>query len=141
MKLLFAEDERSLSQAITHILEKNCYSVDAVYDGQAALEYLENGDYDGVILTIIQADADLAGFILRRVFPQLRPIGQCIVSDLQGISLIRFHFSDRVIAKVMDQHCIDNTNEETGPFQLQRNGPPVHTGMLHDDAHLTTNRV
>lgn len=59
MKLLFAEDERSLSQAITHILEKNCYSVDAVYDGQAALEYLENGDYDGVILTIIQADADV----------------------------------------------------------------------------------
>lgn len=59
MKLLFAEDERSLSRAITHILEKNCYSVDAVYDGQAALEYLENGDYDGVILTIIQADADV----------------------------------------------------------------------------------
>lgn len=47
MKLLFAEDERSLSRAIVHILEKNCYSVDAVYDGQAALEYLENGDYDG----------------------------------------------------------------------------------------------
>ena len=41
----------------------------------------------------------------------------------------------------MDQHCIDNTNEETGPFQLQRNGPPVHTSMFHDDVHLATNRV
>ena len=58
MKLLFAEDERSLSRAITHILEKNCYSVDAVYDGQAALEYLENGDYDGVILDIMMPKAD-----------------------------------------------------------------------------------
>ena len=58
MKLLFAEDERSLSRAITHILEKNCYSVDAVYDGQAALDYLENGDYDGVILDIMMPKVD-----------------------------------------------------------------------------------
>lgn len=58
MKLLFAEDERSLSRAITHILEKNCYSVDAVYDGQMALDYLENGDYDGVILDIMMPKAD-----------------------------------------------------------------------------------
>lgn len=58
MKLLFAEDERSLSRAITHILEKNCYSVDAVYDGQAALEYLGNGDYDGIILDIMMPKVD-----------------------------------------------------------------------------------
>lgn len=58
MKLLFAEDERSLSRAITHILEKNCYSVDAVYDGRTALEYLENGDYDGVILDIMMPKLD-----------------------------------------------------------------------------------
>lgn len=58
MKLLFAEDERSLSRAITHILEKNCYSVDAVYDGQTALDYLENGEYDGVILDIMMPKVD-----------------------------------------------------------------------------------
>lgn len=58
MKLLFAEDERSLSRAITHILEKNCYSVDAVYDGQTALDYLENGDYDGIILDIMMPKVD-----------------------------------------------------------------------------------
>lgn len=58
MKLLFAEDERSLSRAITHILEKNCYSVDAVFDGQAALDYLEDGDYDGVILDIMMPKVD-----------------------------------------------------------------------------------
>ena len=58
MKLLFAEDERSLSRAITHILEKNCCNVDAVYDGQTALEYLENGEYDGVILDIMMPKLD-----------------------------------------------------------------------------------
>ena len=41
MRLLLAEDERSLSRAILAILEKNNYSADAVYDGEEALEYLE----------------------------------------------------------------------------------------------------
>ena len=50
MRILLAEDERSLSRAICAILQKNNYSVDAVYDGQEALDYLESANYDGVIL-------------------------------------------------------------------------------------------
>lgn len=50
MRLLLAEDEKSLSRAICAILQKNHYSVDAVYDGQEALDYLDSGNYDGVIL-------------------------------------------------------------------------------------------
>lgn len=53
MRLLLAEDEKALSKALTAILERNNYSVDAVYDGQAALEYLEADNYDGVILDIM----------------------------------------------------------------------------------------
>ena len=37
MKLLLAEDEKSLSRAIKIILEKNNYLVDAVYDGRGLL--------------------------------------------------------------------------------------------------------
>ena len=73
MKLLFAEDERSLSRAITHFLEKNCYSVDAVYDGQTALAYLENGDYDGVILDIMMPKAD-GIFVLRTIRAKGNPV-------------------------------------------------------------------
>ena len=40
MRLLLAEDEKSLSRAVKAILEKNNFSVDAVYDGVEALEYL-----------------------------------------------------------------------------------------------------
>lgn len=47
MRLLFAEDEKSLSRAITAILKNNHYEVDAVYDGEEALAYLECGTYDG----------------------------------------------------------------------------------------------
>ena len=44
MRILLAEDERSLSRAVIALLEKNNYSADAVYDGQEALEYLEAGN-------------------------------------------------------------------------------------------------
>lgn len=58
MRLLLAEDERSLSKAVITILEKNNYSADAVYDGESALEYLENGNYDGAVLDIMMPIMD-----------------------------------------------------------------------------------
>ena len=58
MRLLFAEDEKSLSRAVTAILEKNKFSVDAVYDGQDALDYLRAGNYDGAILDIMMPKLD-----------------------------------------------------------------------------------
>ena len=58
MRLLLAEDERSLSRAIVAILEKNNYAVDAVYDGAEALDYLAAGGYDGVILDVMMPRVD-----------------------------------------------------------------------------------
>ena len=58
MRLLLAEDERSLSKAIVTILRKNNYEVDPVYDGQDAIDYLENGTYDGAILDIMMPRMD-----------------------------------------------------------------------------------
>ena len=58
MRLLLAEDELSLSRAITTILRKNNYEVDAVYDGQAALDYLACNNYDGAILDIMMPKLD-----------------------------------------------------------------------------------
>ncbi len=58
MRLLLAEDEKSLSRALVKILEHGNYSVDAVYDGQEALEYLDAGNYDGVILDIMMPKTD-----------------------------------------------------------------------------------
>lgn len=58
MRILLAEDEKPLSKALTAILERNGYSVDAVYDGKEALEYLEMDNYDGVILDIMMPKID-----------------------------------------------------------------------------------
>lgn len=58
MRLLLAEDERSLSRAVTVLLRKNHYEVDPVYDGEEALDYLSTGNYDGAILDIMMPKAD-----------------------------------------------------------------------------------
>lgn len=58
MRLLLAEDERSLSKAIITLLQKNNYSADAVYDGEDALAYLTSGNYDGAILDIMMPKLD-----------------------------------------------------------------------------------
>ncbi|MDD3347825.1 response regulator transcription factor [Oscillibacter sp.] len=58
MRLLLAEDEQMLSDALVEILTHHNYSVDAVYNGQDALDYLENGNYDGAILDIMMPKLD-----------------------------------------------------------------------------------
>ena len=46
MRILLVEDDRSLSRAVSTILQKNNYSVDCVENGQTALDYLEKDIYD-----------------------------------------------------------------------------------------------
>ena len=58
MRLLLAEDEKALSKALVTILAHNNYSVDAVYNGQDALEYLSTGLYDAAILDIMMPGLD-----------------------------------------------------------------------------------
>ena len=71
MRLLLAEDERELSRALTAILEHSHFSVDAVYDGQEALEYALVGEYDGIVLDVMMPKLD--GF---QVVEKLRRAGK-----------------------------------------------------------------
>ena len=69
MRILLAEDERSLSRAVTALLERSHYAVDAVYDGHEALDYLESGNYDALILDIMMPKMD-GMEVLRRLRQQ-----------------------------------------------------------------------
>ena len=53
MKILLVEDEIDLNNIVTKYLKKNGYSVDSVFDGEEALDYLKSGEYDLVILDIM----------------------------------------------------------------------------------------
>lgn len=53
MNLLLVEDEKNLSDALVHILKKEKYNVDAVYDGERGLDCAMSGRYDIILLDIM----------------------------------------------------------------------------------------
>ncbi len=58
MRLLVAEDELDLAEALTVFFEKNQFTVDAVHDGASAWHYASTGEYDAVILDILMPEMD-----------------------------------------------------------------------------------
>ena len=58
MKLLIAEDELDLAEALTVFFEKNHFTVDAVHNGLDAYEYAATGEYDAVILDVMMPKMD-----------------------------------------------------------------------------------
>ncbi len=58
MRLLLAEDEVELSNALCAVLRRSNYTVDAVYNGEDALDYLRTGVYDAAILDIMMPKTD-----------------------------------------------------------------------------------
>ena len=58
MRILLAEDERSLSKALKAILTKSNYSVDCVFDGEDAVLYSMASEYDLVIMDIMMPKQD-----------------------------------------------------------------------------------
>ena len=66
MRLLLAEDEADLAEALGVFFEKNHFSVDIVHDGRTACEYAESSVYDVIILDVMMPYMD--GFTaLRRM--------------------------------------------------------------------------
>ena len=58
MRLLLAEDEVELANALSAVLKHKNYSVDAVYNGIDAYNYAIAQDYDGIILDIMMPGMD-----------------------------------------------------------------------------------
>ena len=50
MRILLAEDDRDLNNAVKTLLTRSGYQVDAVLDGEEALDYVRAEAYDGIIL-------------------------------------------------------------------------------------------
>ena len=58
MRILIVEDELHLAEALTQILKKHNYSVDAVHDGRSGLDYALSGLYDLLLLDIMLPEMD-----------------------------------------------------------------------------------
>ena len=89
MRILLAEDEIALAKALVKIFEANNYSIDAVHNGQDALDWLEAGNYDAAVLDIMMPKVD--GITVLR---KLRESG----SDLPVLMLTaKSEIDDRVL--------------------------------------------
>ena len=58
LKLLIAEDSPRLLKTLTKVLEREGYTVDAVGDGDTALNYIQNSTYDGLVLDVMMPGKD-----------------------------------------------------------------------------------
>ena len=106
MRILLAEDERSLSRALVALLERSNYSADAVYDGEEALAYLEAGNYDALILDIMMPKVD-GLTVLRRLREKGNPIPVLLLT-------VKSEVSDKVLG--LDTGANDYL---TKPFSTQ----------------------
>mgnify|MGYP002517967936 CR=1 FL=1 len=66
MRILFAEDDRDLNNAVKTLLTRSGYQVDAVFDGEEALDYVRAESYDGMILDWMMPEMDGIS-VLRRM--------------------------------------------------------------------------
>jgi len=53
LRILVVEDEKSLNRLISQMLTKEHYSVDSVYRGDDAEDYLRGAEYDAIVLDIM----------------------------------------------------------------------------------------
>lgn len=58
MRILLADDEWEITRALKIMLERSQYTVDVAEDGAQALDYLENGSYDAVVLDVMMPQVD-----------------------------------------------------------------------------------
>ena len=58
MRILIAEDEKSLNSLLKRRLKEADYSVDACFDGKEALDYMAGAEYDAVVLDIMMPKMD-----------------------------------------------------------------------------------
>ncbi|MBE6687594.1 MAG: response regulator transcription factor [Ruminococcaceae bacterium] len=84
MRILLAEDERALSRALIKIFEKNNYSVDAVYNGEDALFFLESGNYDIAVLDIMMPKLD-GMTVLKKIRAHNNPIPVIMLTAKSGV--------------------------------------------------------
>jgi CheY-like chemotaxis protein len=71
--VLFVEDEVLVSALMSDVLEERGFSVHAVENGDAALEYLQSGAQVDVLFTDINMPGQIDGAELAKVARNLRP--------------------------------------------------------------------
>ena len=84
MKLLYAEDEPAMAEAVTDILRYHKYSVDAVDNGLDAYDYIMEGDYDAAVLDVMMPKMN-GDEVVRRIRKEGRTIPVMLLTAMDEI--------------------------------------------------------
>ena len=57
-KILIVDDEKAIVKGLKYGLESDGMSVDAAYDGEEALDKIQNGNYDIILLDVMLPKVD-----------------------------------------------------------------------------------
>lgn len=77
MRLLFAEDDRDLSRAVTALMERFGYTVENAYDGPEALECATHGNFDGIVMDWMMPGMD--GITVLKTLRQMGNKTPCLI--------------------------------------------------------------
>lgn len=105
MRLLIVEDEKSLNKTISERLTKSGYVVDSCFDGEEGLYYIENTQYDGIILDVMMPKIN--GFELLRIIRERK--------ILTPVLMLTARDSDEDIVKGLD---LGSNDYLTKPFSF-----------------------
>ncbi len=89
MRILIAEDEPDLNEIISKRLKNAGYSVDSCFNGDDALYYAQNCDYDAIIMDIMMPKVD--------GITALRKMRSCRISTPVILLTAKRDISDRVL--------------------------------------------
>lgn len=134
MNVLVVEDEKRLSEALEQILTDAGYHVDAVYDGQAAVDYAESDMYDMIVLDVMLPKKD--------GFEAVKEIRQANISTPVVFLTARSQVADKVTG--LDRGGDAYITKPFSPEELlatiraltRRKGEVVLDEAVFDDLHL-----
>ena len=89
VKVLVVDDEKLIVKGLKFSLEQDDMEVECAYDGEEALEYAKNNQYDIILLDIMLPKLDG-----KQVCQQIREFSNIPIKCLQQKAMIWIKFSD-----------------------------------------------
>lgn len=102
-KLLVVDDDDAIRVMVSKILERVGYAVETARDGQEAVEKLDGGEYDGMLLDLMMPRVDGFGVIdhLRKTRPDFLP-RVVVMTAFTGAARDRVNPACALLAKPFD---------------------------------------
>ena len=126
-RILVADDERDLAQALEAMLKREHYSVDVVYDGQDALDYGLAENYDCLVLDIMMPGRDGLD-VLRRLREKGVPTPVLLLTAKGEVNDRIRALTRRSGAFTPDQLTVGDVTLDRTTFELSANGSSVRLG-------------